>query len=227
MLSMLKKYTILYVEDEPEIQANIAEYLGHYFAEIYLASNGKEALALYKQHAPDALLLDINLPLLDGLRVAKTIRQHDQTIKIIMLTAHADKEKLLKATELKLTKYLIKPVPPKIFKATLHLLAEELAQDPTRFLSLCEHYRWDRQQELLLLADVPIALSEKEQKLLKLFIRHRKALITYEMVVSAVWENGFKREISTDSIKNQVSCLRKKLPKGCIASVYGEGYILK
>ncbi len=227
MRSILKKHSILYVEDEPDIQANIAEYLGHYFSDIYLASNGEEALAQYKQYSPDVLLLDINLPIIDGLSVAKTIRQHDQTVKIVMLTAHTDKEKLLKATELKLTKYLIKPVSPKEFKGTMDILAEELANNPSRFLSLCENYRWDKQQSQLLRDDDPIQLSEKEQRLLQLFIGHKSSLVTYQAIVSAVWESGFKRDISIDSIKNQVSCLRKKLPEGCISSVYGEGYILK
>jgi DNA-binding response OmpR family regulator len=227
MLSILKKHSILYVEDEPEIQANIAEYLGNYFTEIHLASDGQEALDQYNKYHPDVLLLDINLPKVEGLTVAKEIREQDDSVKIIMLTAFTEKEKLLKATELKLTKYLIKPVPPKEFKATLEMLANELMSNPSHFLHLSEDCIWDSDQEQLIHNNRPIVLAEKEHRLLKLFINRKGKLVSYEKIMLAVWEDAFDREISIDSVKNQVSQLRKKLPRGCIASVYGEGYTLK
>ena len=227
MHHILKNHSILYVEDEPEIQCNIAEYLGNYFANVYLASNGEEALEQYYNHHPDVLLLDINLPRLDGLSVAKEVREKDYSVKIIMLTAFTEKEKLLKATELKLTKYLIKPVPPKEFKETLELLAQELINNPTRYLNLNKCFVWDREQEQLTLNDSPVKLTEKEHRLLKLFIANKSQTISYEKIMVEVWEDAFEREISIDSVKNQVSQLRKKLPEGSIASVYGEGYVLK
>lgn len=227
MLSILKRHSILYVEDEPEIQANIAEYLGNYFGNIYLASDGKEALEQYNKHHPDVLLLDINLPNLDGLFVAQEVRKHDPVIKIIMLTAFTEKEKLLKATELKLTKYLIKPVAPKIFKEALKLLACELMNNPSRFIKLCDEFTWNIEQEQLSQDGQNVILSEKEHRLIKLFISYKGKPISYEKIMSAVWDDAFVREISIDSVKNQVSQLRKKAPNICISSIYGEGYILK
>jgi len=226
MIHILKKHTILYVEDEPEIQANIAEYLGNYFGRIHLSSDGKGALDQYNKHRPDVLLLDINLPNLDGLSVAEEVRKQDSTIKIIMLTAFTEKEKLLKATELKLTKYLIKPVAPRVFKETLHLLANELMNNPSRFIQLSNDFTWDIEQEQLSNDGKNVILAEKEYRLLKLFISHKGMPIRYEKIMSAVWENAFDREISIDSVKNQVSQLRKKIPNVSISSIYGEGYIL-
>jgi len=227
MHHILKNHSILYVEDEPEIQSNIAEYLGNYFSNVYLAANGEEALEQYYKYHPDVLLLDINLPKLDGLSVAKEVREKDHSVKIIMLTAFTEKEKLLKATELKLTKYLIKPVPPKEFKETLEILAQELINNPSRYLNLSDCYTWDREQEQLNLNDSLVNLTEKEHRLLKLFIVNKSKTISYEKIMVEVWEDAFEREISIDSVKNQVSQLRKKLPAGCVASVYGEGYVLK
>jgi DNA-binding response OmpR family regulator len=227
MISILKKYTILYVEDEPEIQANIAEYLGNFFADIHLAADGKEALDQYYKHHPDVILLDINLPIIDGLNVAKQIRVKDNDVKIIMLTAFTEKEKLLKATELKLTKYLIKPVAPKVFKQTLENLSYELMNNPTRFINLSDTYTWDKEREQLTCDDQPVSLTEKEHRLLKLFLNNKSKSVSYEKIMVAVWEDAFERDISLDSVKNQVSQLRKKLPKSCISNVYGEGYVLK
>ena len=233
MLSVLKKHSILYVEDEPEIQANIAEYLGNFFGYVHLASDGKSALEQYNKHHPDVMLLDINLPSLDGLSVAQQIREHDQTVKIIMLTAFTEKEKLLKATELKLTKYLIKPVSPKNFKEALRLLATELMNNPsrflklTRFLKLSEVLTWDIEKKRLSCEGVYVELAEKEHRLLELFISKRGESVRYEKIESTVWDDALEREISIDSIKNQVSQLRKKIPSVSLKSIYGEGYILK
>ena len=227
MISILKKHSVLYVEDEPEIQLNIAEYLENYFGNIVLASDGYEALAQYKKHQPDVLLLDINLPNLDGLTVAREIRKHDQTIKIIMLTAFTEKEKLLKAVELKLTRYLIKPVPPKAFKEALSVLAGELMNNPSRFLRLSDDITWDVEKESLSFDGERVVLSEKEHRLLKLFISLKGKSISYDKIAVTVWDNTFDRDVSIESIKNQVSQLRKKIPSMSISSVYGEGYVLK
>jgi len=227
MLSILKNHSILYVEDEPEIQKNIKEYLESYFGTVYVAADGKEALALYEAHHPDALLLDINLPFLSGLEVAQHIRKKDQTVKIVMLTAHTEKEKLLTATELKLTKYLIKPIAPKLFKETMELLASELRLNPSRFINLASNCIWNKTQEVLRIDDIPVSLTEKEHKLLKLLLEKKGIAVSNEDIMLAVWEDAFDNKISGDSVKNQISHLRKKLPNVSIDTIYGKGYILK
>lgn len=227
MLSILKNHSILYVEDEPQIRANITEYLESYFATVYVASDGKEGLEFYKSHHPDVLLLDINLPFLSGLNLAQKVRAMDQTVKIVMLTAHTEKEKLLVATELKLTKYLIKPIAPKLFKETMELLAKELRQNPTRFINLSENCVWNKIQEVLLIDDVVVSLLEKEHRLLKLLIENKGSNVSCEDIMVAVWDDAFEKDISHESVKNLVSHLRKKLPHGCIDTVYGKGYMLK
>lgn len=227
MLSILKKHSILYVEDEPKVQASIAEYLSNYFDQIYLAENGKSALDLFAEHRPDVLLLDISLPDIDGLTIAEEVRKSESATRIIMLTAYTDKEKLLKATELKLTKYLVKPVSPKAFKETLISLAKELAENPSQFLRLGESLAWNKESATLHDGKGEVSLPEKQHRLLKLFVENKGSPVSYEKVISAVWDNTYEKDISLDSVKNQVSQLRKYLPENSLASVYGEGYMLK
>lgn len=227
MLSILKKHSILYVEDEPAIQSSIAEYLGNYFGEIHLASNGHTALELFGIHQPDVLLLDINLPDMDGLTVAEDVRKRNSTSQIIMLTAHTEKEKLLRATELKLTKYLTKPVAPKVFRDALEALAKELMKNPSEFVRLGQGLVWNQADATLLNEKGIVSLAEKPLRLLKLFIDNKGKTVSYNRITSAVWEDTYEKDISLDSIKNQVSQLRKFLPPDSIASVYGEGYMLK
>jgi len=227
MLKALKNYSILYVEDEPDIQANICEYLEAYFGTVYTASDGKEALSLYKEHIPDVAILDIELPFINGLTLARNFRKNNKNIKLIMITGHTETDILLEATELKLTKYLVKPISPKKFKEMLITLVEELQSNNTDIIELPKGYIWDNKLNILKFHGKDIKLNEKEQRLLKLFIQNRDRTVSYEDIMVAVWEDSFEREISINSVKNQVSQLRKKLYKDAIISVYGQGYIFK
>ena len=226
MLSKLKNYSILYVEDEPQIQKLIAKYLNNYFAEVYVASDGEEALALYGKHHPDAMLLDIDLPKLTGLEVAKIIRKKDKYVKIIMLTAYAEQEKLLKATELKLTKYLLKPIDPQYFKEIMGLLAEELTDESHIFVHLAPHCVWDTELDVLRLNENIVKLTSKEQALMKYLIVKRGQAVSYEDIMIEVWDDAYDKDISIDAVKILMSRMRKKLPEDCITSVYGKGYML-
>jgi len=226
MLKILKNYSVLYVEDEPEIQENMIEYLEAYFSTVYVASDGKEALSLYKKHLPDVAILDIELPFISGLTLARSFRKNNKDIKLVMLTGHIETEVLLEATELTLTKYLVKPISPKKFKDMLLLLSNELKSCGLTLIEFSQGYTWDTEKNSLKLHGKAIKLNEKEQRLLQLFISNRNKTISYEAIMVAVWEDSFEREISIDSVKNQVSHLRKKLHKDSISSVYGQGYIL-
>ena len=227
MHTILNNHSILYVEDEPEIQANVTRYLGNYFNDIYLASDGQEAITQYHKHQPDVLLLDINLPYLDGLSVAQEVRKNDQKIKIIMLTAFTEKEKLLKATELKLTKYLIKPVAPKDFQQTLDRLADELMNNPSSVIKLGDNISWNIEKEQLNDNGELVILTEKQLRLIKLFIDNKGQPVMHQSIITTLWDDALNREISIDSVKSQVSQLRKKAPSLQIINIYGGGYILK
>lgn len=227
MLDILQNYSLLYVEDEPEIQANMQEYLESYFNSVDVASDGEEALKLYRQNRQDVLLLDINLPYLDGLSVAREVRKNDTNVKILMLTAHTDQDKLLAAVELKLTKYLVKPLTPKVFKEALNALAQELCSSSNGFFKFSHNFFWDKERKRLLAGDTEVSLLEKERRLLQLLIDNRSKVVSYEDIMVNLWDDAFEREISVDSVKNQIRTLRKKIPENVIYNVYGQGYIFR
>jgi len=216
----------LYVEDEPGTQKQMTEYLEGYFKEVYVASDGKQGLEKYQEYHPDALLLDIDLPYIDGLTLAKTIRKTDKSVGIIMLTAFTDQEKLLRATELKLLRYLVKPINISAFKETLDLLAVELAGSMKDVLVLGEGYTWHKTEHKLCHKGEPLILTSKEQQLLEILVKHQHKSISFEDIMAHVWEDAFDREVSVNCVKNVVSDLRKKLPLDAIQSVYGKGYML-
>lgn len=223
---MLKNYSILYVEDELNIQKQMTEYLEGYFRDVYVSSDGKQGLEKYEEYHPDVLLLDIDLPHMDGLSLAKSIRKKDKSVSIIMLTAFTDQEKLLKATELKLLKYLVKPIDLLEFQETLDLLAVELTESTKEILVLGEGYTWNKSEGKLCHKGKSIVLTSKEQQLLVLLVKHQHKSISFEDIMAHVWADEFEREVSVNCVKNVVSDLRKKLPNDAIQSVYGKGYML-
>lgn len=102
--------TLLYVEDNEIVQENFILIFQKYFSTVIATDNGSDALLLYKNNEIDVLILDISVPGIDGLSLAKQIREENTTVEIIMLTGHSEKEKLLDAMPLKLFSYLVKPV---------------------------------------------------------------------------------------------------------------------
>ena len=100
----MKKLKLLYAEDEHTTRKNHIKYINHKFDfEIFEASNGEEAYNLYLEHYPDIILTDITMPKMCGLTLIEKIRENDNTTHIIVLSAHNEEEKLLKAIELNLS----------------------------------------------------------------------------------------------------------------------------
>lgn len=223
----LKSYSVLYIEDESGVRSSVVEFLERYFHTVYSATNGMEGLSLYQQHKPQVLLSDIEMPGLDGLRLVEKIRQSDKKILILLLTAYTDTDRLLKATELHLVKYLVKPVMPEQFREALGLVAKELKRQQEGSIDLQEGFWWEQESQTLYHHQNRVDLSVKEQNLLDLLIHHHHTCVSFETIMAYVWPNSFDTDISIDSVKSQISLLRKKLPTQSIKSVYGVGYILQ
>ena len=83
-MEKFKQFTILYIEDDEGVRTVNSRFLTRMFNEFYEAKDGQEGYELYKKYHPDIILTDINMPRLDGLSLAKKIRQTDQTTKIII-----------------------------------------------------------------------------------------------------------------------------------------------
>lgn len=103
-------YSVLYVENDLILKEKYLRFLRLFFKNVYEASNGQEALEKYYIYKPDVAILAINIPKKDRIAVAKEIREIDENIMLIMLTAYSNTSQLLDAKDLNLFKYLIKPM---------------------------------------------------------------------------------------------------------------------
>ena len=218
-------YKILFVEDEKAIRENYITYLKTFFAEVFEAEDGVKAYELYKLKKPDIMIVDINIPKLNGLELLERIRENDYTTKAIMLTAHTDKSFLLKATTLKLTKYLVKPVSRKDLNEALESTINEILKYSVmsiQKIELSDNYSWNMELKELKHHNHIIELTNKERTLLELLFSHRNRVFTYEEIFEYVW--GYDESITLNGLKNMIKRLRKKFPENTILNIFNEGY---
>jgi len=222
-----KNYSVLYAEDEAIIRMNIENILKKYFLKVFTACDGNEAVEFYNEKLPDALILDISMPKKTGLEVASLIRKKNKSIPIIFLTAYTDTPMLLKAIDLQIDKYLVKPIQVSELEETLKKMLLYLLKNDDTKLHLSHQCMWDKSTETLYLNRKKVPLTFRELKLFNLLHNnYMKSMSMYEIIFT-VWEDKAYDEVSKDSVKKLISNLRKKLPKNCLVSVYGEGYMLR
>lgn len=122
----LKKFTILYVEDEETTQELIGDILRETCKEVFIASNGEEGLALYQEKKPDIVLSDIAMPKMNGLEMSEAIKAINSEQAIALFTAFSQSSYLKKASELGITTYILKPLDEEQFFNSLNYMAMEL-----------------------------------------------------------------------------------------------------
>ena len=223
------KFSLLYVEDDPFLREQYIPFFQLFFHDVYSAKDGEEALFCYKSHNPDIIILDINIPKINGLEVAKRIRQENEEVILIMLTAHSDKEKLLDAIELKLTKYLIKPIRTFEFEDILTNVTEKLAKQKKKenILYLSGGFKWNKKnQELISNKNDSIKLTKKERLLLNLFCENPKIIFSNDDILNNVWENE-QDDYNPNKLRIIFSKLKVKLDCNIFDSIYNVGYKLK
>jgi signal transduction histidine kinase/CheY-like chemotaxis protein len=114
------------VEDEIVIQKELAEILGFYCNNLYLASNGQEGIEKYKEYNPDLIITDINMPIMDGIDMIKNIKEISEDVHVIFITAFSDSDYLLESIELQADGYIIKPVKLKLLQKKINKIADKL-----------------------------------------------------------------------------------------------------
>jgi len=221
-------YDLLYVEDETEVRRNYVEYLERFFQNVYEAKDANQAMKLYKTKKPSILIIDINLPGKSGIDFLREVRKSDHSTKAIMLTANSDIKTLLSATELKLTKYLVKPVSRSDLREAITLAQEELLNYSTvsnKMIKMKDSFFWDNENKKLLSHNEEQILTKKEIELLTLLFSNVRKTFSSEDIILELWYHS--EESKTDALKTLIKTLRKKLPEGSIKNIFGVGYKLE
>ncbi len=223
---MDKNYSILYAEDNKNVRENYVVYLENYFDFIYEANDGVEAFDIYRDKKPNVLLIDINMPNMNGLEFVKKVRENDEKIPIIILSAYSDKEFLFEAIKLNLIEYLVKPVDRNEFKSVLENSINKVKENfsENQLINFTKIAYWDSSKRLFFYKNKMVDLTKNERMLFELLLNNKNQIINPNEISKYVWDN--KAEVNDASIRNLVKRLRKKLPVDIIQSIYGSGYTL-
>lgn len=221
-LQLLKKLTILFVEDEAIIRSQIADTLKVFFNEVVIANNGHEALQLLSQNNIDIILSDIKMPMITGLDLATRIRLSHNSIPIILLSSYSDQETLIKAVNSGIDGYVLKPVQlDDLLNTFENVLKRKIPI--RRTFSFTDGLIYNMLTDELYKNGELIDLGKKERMLLKLFIDNHEKTLTKDEIVSYIWELD---EVTESALKNLLNRLRSKIGFDIILSVKGNGWRL-
>jgi len=222
-------FSILYAEDEDNIRQKYTRFLKVYFKNVYEATNGQEALDIYNTNKPDIVLLDINMPIINGLQVAQRIRDNDKKTIIIMLTAYSDRDKLLIALDLYLYKYLIKPIQSleleEIVIEAIEML--EKNQNTENLVFLENDFIWNSLEKNLYKNKKIIKLTQKELQIVDLFCLNPNQTFSNIDIMNYVWEDDVQSDFNTSKLRTIFSKLKTKLNYNLFQSIYNVGYKIK
>jgi two-component system alkaline phosphatase synthesis response regulator PhoP len=232
---MTKRPKILLVEDEQHISFMLQYNLQAEGYEIVAAMNGKTALNLYQSEKPfDAIILDVNLPEVDGFQILEQIRLEDTRTGILMLTARASDQDRLVGLTSGADDYLTKPFNLLELMARVSRMIErsKLFKEQKTETKQDKFSRWSLDHDSLILkvSGQDVAhLTVLEADLLKEFLSHKDKVLSREHLLREVW--GLNGDIESRTVDNFILRLRKILevdpsnPKYLI-SVRGRGYKL-
>jgi two-component system response regulator MprA len=220
---------IMVVDDERPVRESLRRALELEGYEIELAENGGEALErLEGDSQPDALVLDVLMPGIDGLEVCRQLRRDGNHVPVLMLTARAEVENRVAGLDAGADDYLTKPFALEELLARLRALLRRVGQDGREVLRFADleldpgtrEVRRDGEQ---------IELTRTEFSLLELFMLNPRQVLTRSIIFERVW--GYDFGFASNSLDVYIGYLRRKTEVGgrprLIQTVRGVGYALR
>ncbi|MGB5867047.1 MAG: response regulator transcription factor [Arcobacteraceae bacterium] len=224
-LETLKNLTLLNVDDDDALREDLKIMTSLFFKEVFTASNGAEGLKIFENKHIDVIMVDYVMPIMDGCEFTKMIREIDNSIPIVMLSSHSDREKLLNMISLNLTDYIIKPINYTELTLTLSNIADKLEKENILKIYIDDDIVYDRTTKSIIINNFIInLLTKSEAKIFELLLKNKNKIVTIDRIDELFDTSEIK---SNSSIKNHIYKLRQKIGKDIIFNVKEIGYILK
>lgn len=219
---------ILFVEDERRLSNVVKKGLVEEGFAVDQAFDGEEGQYLAESESYDAIILDVMLPKIDGLKVCQVLRKKKITVPILMLTAKSQVEDRVTGLQTGADDYLTKPFAFIELKARLQALLRR-SHNQTDMTLKIDDLEVDPIKHIAKRAEKIISLTPKEFSILEFLMRHQNEVVTRTQITEHVWDYSF------DSLSNVVdvfiATLRKKIDNGAknklINTIHGVGYTIK
>ena len=212
---------VLIVEDEPKLASLLRDTVSSYCYSVTVATNGQEGIEKFLKVKPDIIITDIMMPILDGLEMTIQIKEYDSEIPIIVLSAFGDQEKLLKAIDVGINKYFIKPYDPDELIEHILKLVSKMINNKT--IQLNSDFSYNINTKNLYKNEKIVKLTKRDKIFLELLIANANTVLVFDKIKSNLWIN---EEVSDERIRTFVRRFRTKCSKELIKNVSGQGYIL-
>ncbi len=221
---------LLVAEDDPNLGTILKAYLTQKGYTVFLATDGQQALDIYREESVDACILDVMMPVKDGFAVAKELRRIDKNIPILFLTAKSQEADKLKGFEVGADDYITKPFSMEELlariNATIRRSFDENKPENNKFT--IGKFKFDyNYQTLTFEEEEPCKLTSKESELLRVFCINFYQLIDRTSTLQKIWKDD--SYFAARSMDVYITKLRKYLrddPTVQIANVHGVGFKL-
>lgn len=224
----MRKIRILFAEDDLNLSTVVKDYLAMAGYEVFHARDGRQALDAYEEGAFHLLVLDVMLPHMDGFTVAENIREIDQDVPLIFLTARALEHDRIRGFRLGADDYIIKPFSLEELGLRIEALMKRcLPAIENEMVFEIGEFRFDYPNLSLQHPAETRQLTRKEGDLLKVLAENRNKLLLRETALKAVW--GSDDYFLGRSMDVFIARLRKYLkpdPRVSISNVHGTGFRL-
>ena len=219
----MENKTILLAEDEPTIARVVKTYFEHDGYNVYHATNGEEALNLFKEVKFDLLIVDIMMPKVNGFEVIKVIRASSD-VPIVVMTALQSEEDILKGYSLHIDDYITKPFNPKILIAKVNNLLMRINNQQTIKMEYkIGELAFDFINNEVTFNDQKLELTKTEFKMLAFLAKNNNKVCSRELLLDEVW--GLDVYVDDRIVDAYIKKLRKIIaPKKYIKTVFGVGY---
>lgn len=222
----MKKIKILLVDDDLKNSMLLKRFIEAEGYEVVYANNGRVGLEMYKTDHPDLMLLDINMPELNGFELARIIRESDKRVVIFFLTDRTDKVDRLKGFSLKGNDYIPKPFYPEELIARIHERFDSLTVDQDVEYRMGDTLFRPNLSSLTYGGETH-SLSVRQTEILQLLAENIGKPVERDVILEKVW--GDASYSNSLALNVQITYIRRLLtdPRLSIISIKKKGYILK
>jgi len=214
---------ILLLEDEYSLRISIEEFLDDLGYEVDGFADGLEAYDAVYEKSYDILLLDVNVPSLNGFELLQKLRQDGITIPAIFLTSMTDVNDLKEGYKRGCCDYIRKPFDLEELELRIDQALATYLQNTNNQIDLGSGLMYDLKKSKLMQNDEEIKLRKTEKELLEVLIKNKNAIVSTQMLQDEIWGEY----VEPATIRVQLNNLKKKLPDALIQNRRGLGYIIE